>query len=390
MSKFLSFLSLLFLLFACQQQHETNEQPTSPAIDPLTTEARDDSIALVRAYEAQDLIEVGVPASVETKAARADAEEDAADDPAIWVHPTDPGKSLVFGSNKTGGLAVYNLDGEEVAYYPIGNVNNVDVLYNFPYGDGEITLLGCSNRSDQSIDIFRIDPEDGRLEDVAIDALAVDSNLIDDIYGFCFASLGDGRHFAVINGKNGLMQQFELVVKEEGIDINLARSIQFDTQTEGMVADNELGYLYVGEEAGGVWKLRITPNDSTRQLIPQSNAENPQIVYDIEGLSIYASTETTGYLLASIQGNFSYAVYEREGDNRYLGSFKIIPTEQMDGAEETDGLDVISEPLGANFPQGLLVVQDGFNYDGEILQAQNFKYISWAEIANLLLQDSGN
>jgi myo-inositol-hexaphosphate 3-phosphohydrolase len=36
---------------------------------------------------------------------------DAADDPAIWVHPTDPGRSLLIGNDKLGGLDVYKIDG---------------------------------------------------------------------------------------------------------------------------------------------------------------------------------------------------------------------------------------------------------------------------------------
>ena len=36
---------------------------------------------------------------------------DAADDPAIWIHPDDPARSLVIGTDKKGGLEAYSLDG---------------------------------------------------------------------------------------------------------------------------------------------------------------------------------------------------------------------------------------------------------------------------------------
>src|SRR5919106_4095331 len=36
---------------------------------------------------------------------------DAADDPAVWVHPTNPGQSLIIGNDKQGALETYNLDG---------------------------------------------------------------------------------------------------------------------------------------------------------------------------------------------------------------------------------------------------------------------------------------
>ena len=85
-------------------------------------------------------------------------------------------------------------------------------------------------------------------------------------------------------------------------------------------------------------------------------------------------------LLASSQGNFSYAVFARSGDNEYLGSFKIVESDQIDGAEETDGIEVSPTAFGEKFPSGILVVQDGFNYEGDSLKPQNFKIVDWREI----------
>jgi 3-phytase len=60
--------------------------------------------------------------------------------------------------------------------------------------------------------------------------------------------------------------------------------------------------------------------------------------------------------------------------------------------EETDGIDVTNQYLGEQFPNGMFVVQDGFNFENDTLQPQNFKYIDWREIAkvpdNKLLSDS--
>jgi hypothetical protein len=41
-----------------------------------------------------------------------------ADDPAIWVNPHDPAKSTIIGTDKLGGLAVYNLAGNQIQYLP--------------------------------------------------------------------------------------------------------------------------------------------------------------------------------------------------------------------------------------------------------------------------------
>ena len=54
--------------------------------------------------------------------------EDAADDPAVWVHPTDPARSLVIGTNKKAGLVVYELTGKTVQVLDDGRMNNVDVV----------------------------------------------------------------------------------------------------------------------------------------------------------------------------------------------------------------------------------------------------------------------
>jgi 3-phytase len=50
---------------------------------------------------------------------------DSADDPAIWIHPTDPSQSTIIGTDKHGGLAVYDLSGTQLQYLPDGDLNNV-------------------------------------------------------------------------------------------------------------------------------------------------------------------------------------------------------------------------------------------------------------------------
>jgi 3-phytase len=56
----------------------------------------------------------------------------------------------------------------------------------------------------------------------------------------------------------------------------------------------------------------------------------------------------------------------------------------VDGVEETDGIDVVSKPLGVAYPKGMFAAQDGFNYKDGKLQRQNFKMVNWAKIEALL------
>ena len=74
-------------------------------------------------------------------------------------------------------------------------------------------------------------------------------------------------------------------------------------------------------------------------------------------------------------------------NGKYLGSFKIVNGQNVDGVEETDGIEVVSASLSASFPGGLFVAQDGFNFDGGKLQRQNFKMVRWEKIEALLLKE---
>ena len=98
---------------------------------------------------------------------------------------------------------------------------------------------------------------------------------------------------------------------------------------------------------------------------------------DVEGLALYRTGETSGYLLASSQGNNTYAVYDREGDNTFLGRFAIVTDDAsgIDGSEETDGIDATAANLGPNFPKGVFIAQDGYNDPSG--SNQNFKIVDW-------------
>lgn len=321
---------------------------------------------------------------IETEPVPREVNEDAADDPAIWVHPTDSALSKIIGTDKRGGLAVYDLKGNQVQYLESGSINNVDVRYGFGENNDLYDIAAATNRHTRSIDVFRIDRDSGKLS--LISKIGV-SDRIDDIYGFCLGYDSEGNHFyAYANGKNGIVEQYELIPGEM-IEALLVRTLLIPSQPEGMVCDDLLGKLYVGEEEKGIWKFESHPESGTEgKLIIDSDPEsNPQLAIDIEGISLYFSDDSRGYLIASSQGNHSYAVFEREGDNRYIGSFSVQGNGGVDGVEETDGIDVINLPLGQGFEEGLFVAQDGYNFDpsGQPT-SQNFKLIPWQNIAEAL------
>lgn len=318
-----------------------------------------------------------VIAAIETQPTPQGKNDDSADDPAIWIHPSNPEKSVIIGTDKKGGLATYNLKGEQLNYYPFGNMNNCDLRTGFPINGDTIDILAASNRTMQSVSLFRI-AENGELD--SIHYRIIQSKMSDEVYGLCmYQSKKTGLFYVFVNGKSGEVEQYELFAADNKVDAKLVRSFQLGTQTEGMVADDETGNLYIGEEVAGVWKFDAEPNGSSKGIfINNSSEENPNIKYDVEGLAIYATDSVNGYLVASSQGNYSYSIFERQGDNKYLGSFRITDG-VVDGVEETDGLEISNAPL-PGFPKGILVVQDGFNYDDRKKKSQNYKIVSWESV----------
>lgn len=335
-----------------------------------------------KARKAGEHITNTVQAVVETDPVPQPKNEDAADDPAIWIHQENPEKSIIIGTDKKGGLATYNLRGDQLNYYFTGKMNNCDVRYGFPINGHSVDILAASNRTSHSLSIFKI-RENGFLDSLHI--RIIKSEMTDEVYGLCmYKSPKTGKFYVFMNSKAGEVEQYELISTHKRVDAKLVRSFSVGTQTEGMVADDETGILYLGHEEAGIWKFDAEPEGSSQdEFIENSSAKNANIAYDIEGLAIYDSGNGNGYLIASSQGNYSYAVFERQNDNKYLGSFRITDGE-IDGVEETDGLEVTSVSLGKNFPSGMLVVQDGFNYDGNKKKSQNFKLISWKEVEKII------
>ena len=338
------------------------------------------------------LIDSLVVADVETQPVIALTDDDDADDLAVWIHPIDLSKSMIVGTNKKSGVMMYNLKGEEIHFYSAGNLNNIDVRYDFTFGNSSKgDIIACSERINNKMVVFRVNPSDGSLVEISGDRFMSD---IRDVYGFClFRSAKSGTLYAFMNGKSGIIEQWELMPHgEDEITGQVIRKLQVATQPEGMVTDDELGYLYVGEEERGIWKFMAEPDAAEEpQFITESDTSNAKIQYDIEGLAIYYGSDNKGYLIASSQGNNSYAIFERGGENKYLGSFEI-KSNGIDGVAETDGIDVNNLNLGGPFAKGVFIAQDGFNTDGDSVLPQNFKLVSWEKIANLfnppLIMDS--
>ncbi|MEO1685750.1 MAG: phytase, partial [Cyanobacteria bacterium J06631_12] len=335
------------------------------------------------------------------------------DDPAIWVNPNNGDESIVIGTLKDGGLAVFDLEGNVVQTVlpdPFGDIryNNVDLVYGFELDGESVDLAVASDRENDTLAVFKIkpdkiNPDTQQLEDITADSILDTIFGIDDgeatAYGLAtYKSPVSGSVYAFVTQAEGnQVAQLELVADNGKVNANVVRTLTLptptgdaaDSQSEGIVIDQELGFLYVAlEEEVGILKYSAEPNGGDSfEIIQPIGAD--YLVPDIEGLSIYYGAEGSGYLIANSQGDSSYAVFSREGPNEYLGSFVVGSNGDIDQVNESDGLDVVNLPVGEAFPNGLLVLQDGANdpqnvaEDDEELEnnSTNFKFVPWDSVA---------
>ncbi|MEM8504731.1 MAG: phytase [Cyanobacteria bacterium P01_D01_bin.1] len=331
------------------------------------------------------------------------------DDPAIWVHPADTSESVVIGTLKDGGLAVFDLQGEilqTVLPQPFGEIryNNVDLVYGFELNGERVDLAVVSDRANDTLAIFNIDPDTRQLEDITSTSILETIFGVDDgeatAYGLAtYTSPVSGTSYAFVTQADGnQVAQLELTEDNGTVGATVVRTLQLpvptgdleDSQSEGLVVDQELGLLYVAlENEVGILKFSAEPTGGDSfQVIQPIGAD--YLTPDIEGLSIYYGADGSGYLIANSQGDSSYAVFSRQGPNEYLGSFVVGDNGDIDQVNESDGLDIINIGLGSAFPNGLIVLQDGANdpqnavEDEEELEnnSTNFKFVPWESVAD--------
>jgi 3-phytase len=293
---------------------------------------------------------------------------DAADDAAIWVHPSDPAQSTVIGTDKQGGIAVYDLNGKQIQYIADGLPDNIDLRNDFMLGGQKVTLVASGSRKDNSIQLFKVNPQTRQLENVA--ARVIKHGIA--IYGMCMYRSKTGKTYYFGTSKSGDVEQLELFDNGNGkVDAKSVRKFKVGSVVEGCVADDELGHFYVSEEPVGIWKYSAEPDGGTNRT-QVGKVGDGHLHADVEGLAIAYGPNGTGHLIASSQGNYSYVVYKREGNNEFVKKFRIGDG-AIDGTEETDGIDVTTANLGGKFSKGLFVVHDGFNDKGS--KNQNFKLV---------------
>lgn len=282
------------------------------------------------------------------------------DDPAIWIHPDDPSRSLVLGTDKggddgEGGLYVFRLDGTidwERSVTGIARPNNVDVAYGLKLGGKRVDYAVVTERLRERIRLFSL-PEMTPIDGGGIPVFVGETQRA-PMGVAVYVDPADGEHYVVVGRKEGpvdgtYLWQYRLYEAGDGtVGAQLVRrfgAFSGRAEIEAIAVDSELGFVYYSDETVGVRKYHAHPDSSSRELRLFAQGE---VVEDHEGISLYRNPDGTGVLVLSDQQGRRFNLYRREGDNAYIGS--------VDAAVlESDGNDITSTPLGAAFPKGLFV-----------------------------------
>ena len=317
------------------------------------------------------------PARVQTELVV--SEGDAADDPAIWRHPSDASKSRILATDKKYGLLVYDLNGKQLQALPSGDINNVDIRTGFSWQGKTVDLAVAGNRSFNSLTVYSIARDSGVVTELGNLPVAMT-----EIYGLCLYSPRAGEIHAIPNDKDGRFLQYRLTGDNGKLVLELLREFSLASQPEGCVADDRNQQLYVGEEDVAVWTLAANADAPT--TMTEVIRAGAGIEADIEGIGIWQDAQRS-YLVISSQGDDSYVVLDAKPPFTARGRFRvgINVGAGIDGVSETDGLDVSAGNFGGDFREGLLVLQDGRK---RLPQGkQNFKYVAWSDIRSALKLD---
>ncbi len=303
---------------------------------------------------------------------------DSADDPAIWIHPTDAARSVIIGTDKSAGIFVWDLNGSLLQHLPQGtSCNNVDVRYAIQLGGELVDVVATNLRSAGKLAVFKVNPNytSGDVLIQIADRNSANNNIQRNSYGLALyrrPSDGGLYLFEKPEGSGGEVRQY-LIADDGagGVTVTAVRDLNYNgDQAEGFVADDELGFIYITEEGQGIHKYLADPDMSSERILLFATGDG--ISGDREGLALYACDNGAGYLLLSSQGNSTIKIYERQGNNQFLKT--VEPRNQNGGGDlGTDGLDVTSFAAPPLFSQGLVVVHDD--------PGRRFHIYDWADFA---------
>ncbi len=306
------------------------------------------------------------------------------DDPAIWIHPEDPARSLIIGTDKEdgGGLYVYDLQGKILRDKVVTGMhrpNNVDLEYGLPLQGQPTDFIIATERNNEDVRIFSF-PDMQPIDGGGIPVFEGEDDR-DPMGVAIYKRPRDQSIFAIVGRKTGpsdaYLWQYRLDDDGSG-QVRMTKVRAFgkysgQKEIEAIAVDDKLGYVYYSDEGVGIRKYYADPDKGNQELALFGQWDFGQ---DHEGISIFDLDDQRGYILVSDQQRNRFNVYPREGTDDDPHQHELITSIEV-STMESDGSEVTSLPLGDLFPHGLFVAMS---------TDKTFHLYDWRDIAGEVLE----
>lgn len=297
-----------------------------------------------------------------------------ADDPALWLHPTERTRSLIIATDKSegpdGALYVFNLEGKTLQRFSgLNRPNNVDVEQGVRLAGTSLDLAVATERRARRLRIFAVQPRSPYLTDVTGKTAVFEgqSGAESEPMGIAlYRRSRDGAAFAIVSPKSGPRQgylaQYRLVPGAGGkVDVRFVRSFgafSGEGEIEAVAVDDELGFVYYADEQYGIRKYAADPDgpNASREL---GVFGRQGYSGDREGIAVVRTGPKTGYILSCEQlpGGSRYHVFPREGRPGKPHEHPELCVLEGE-ADATDGIEAASGSFGRRLPHGLLIAMN--------------------------------
>ncbi len=290
----------------------------------------------------------------------------------VWVNPSDASQSTIIGTDKNGGLSVYDLTGKRIQSIS-GSFYKVDTRSGFSLGGKDVSIVAADRTDDNSVALFTVNESTRQLTDVTAGAIKL--SIGGNVNGVAmYQSTDSGKTFLFVSNNRGSIEQFELIDNGQGeVGAVSVRTINVGSSAEGMTADDESGSLFVAQDGVAIWKYGAEANDGSVRV--QIDNSDGYVGSQSESLALYKNSDGSGYLIAARQDTNEFVVYDRES-GEYVTKF-AVSSGSLGKPDSSDAIAVSSGSFGNGLTGGVFVA-----HDQEDAGSANFKVVSWNDIAN--------
>lgn len=304
------------------------------------------------------------------------------DDPAIWVHPDDPARSLIVGTDKgdPGGLYVFDLEGRiqtDKTVHGLRRPNNVDIEVGLMLGGRPVDIAVLTERYTRRLRVFSV-PDFDAVDAGGLEVFVgeVGEGHRDPMGLTLYKRPSDGAIFAIVGRKSGPLDGYlwQYRLHDDGAGVVTATLVRaFGTfsgagEIEAIAVDDALGHVYYSDEAAGIRKYHADPDLGSDEL---ALFGTDGFAEDREGISIYPTGVSAGFIIVSDQQANSFNLYPREGEPGAPHRHQLVGKVRV-AAMESDGSEASAVAFNDTFRHGLFVAMS---------DERTFHFYRWEDIA---------